>query len=413
MNKAAGLSSGGSPAGAGDPPGLGPLEAVRGLLADSFRFASPDAPGLHFMGGLADPALAGFPALPKISTAGSDLSPAGAEMRCLGEAAERLSSLYDDGRPVERVAEAEVPPDLLACLEGGAAEEEEQKPEPEPEPEGQRSVPCLQGQRLNDGEAVWVPAALVLHDPLGGLGGRGGMAARGIAAGPDWQSAVDRALAELVERDAAALWWLGGTLPAPVGLDLLAAADAGAVLQALRQGEAGRRTWLLDIGAGFGLTAIAAVSVMADDEGFACGLAAAASPAAAVRSALVEMAQMELSQHIIRGKAKALGPDGLTEADFRQIERSVRITPATCPLILGHGAPRLAAPPQASPAVLVMEAGPLYAVDCTLPALEIPVAAVLSPALQPMDARAETERLRLAIQSTGGGQQYHHGVHLI
>lgn len=378
---------------------MGPLSVVRGLLADSFRFGSPDAPGLHFMGGLADPSLAGLSGnLPKISTAGSDLSAEGAEMRCLGEAAERLSSLYDRSRAVEPVARAEVPADLLALLEEAA--------------DG-ASVPCLQGQRLNDGEAVWVPAALVLHDPLEELGGPGGKVAKGIAAGPDWQSAVDRALAELVERDAAALWWLGGELPAPVGLELLAEGQAAAVLQTLRQGQTGRRTWLLDLSAGFGLTAVAAVSVIADGEGFACGLSAAANPADAMGSALVEMAQMELSQHLIRGKAKALGPEGLTEADFRQIERSVRITPETCPLIVPHGAPRPAAPQQASPVVMLMEVGPLYVVDCTLPALDIPVAAVLAPGLQPMDMAVETGRLRATVQSTGGGEQYHQGVQLI
>ncbi len=164
--------------------------------------------------------------------------------------------------------------------------------------------------------------------------------AKGIAPGPDWQSAVDSALAELVERDVAALWWLGGMVPSPISLDRLAACDAAAVLQALRQGQNGRTCWLLDISTAFGLTVVAAVSVMETGEGFACGFAASAAPAAAMRNALIEMAQMELSQHLIRGKAKALGQEGLTEADFRQIERSVRITPGTCPLISASGAPR-------------------------------------------------------------------------
>ena len=32
----------------------------------------------------------------------------------------------------------------------------------------------------------------------------------GVAAGPDWDWAASRALLELIERDAVALWWLGG-----------------------------------------------------------------------------------------------------------------------------------------------------------------------------------------------------------
>ena len=83
----------------GSSTDLRPLERVRALMADSFQFTAPDSPGLHFCGGLADPQLAGLSAaLPRISVAGSDLSEDGAETRRLGEAAERLSSLYDLSR---------------------------------------------------------------------------------------------------------------------------------------------------------------------------------------------------------------------------------------------------------------------------------------------------------------------------
>lgn len=379
-----------------------PLDGVRALLADSFQFAAPDSPGLHFWGGLAEPQRAGLSAsLPRISVAGSDLSAEGAETRCLGEAAERLSSLYDAGRDLMTVPAAQIPGDLLAAINGHAD-----------------SVECLPGQRLNDGEAVWVPAALCLYDPgamVGAAGQRPAQVAKGIAAGPDWQSAVDSAVAELVERDAAALWWHGGKLPSPVSLDLVADCRAAAVLSALRMGQRGRTCWLLDISTEFGLAILAAVSVMENGEGFACGLAASRMPADAARSALIEMAQMELSQHLIRGKAKALGPEGLTEADFRQIERSVRITAESCPLIVASGAPRRHDISQAggSAVARLAKQSAVYAVECTLPRLDIPVAAVLAPGLQPMDGATVTERLAAVIAETGGGEQYHQGVHLI
>lgn len=372
------------------------LAAVGALLADSFRFMSPDAPGLFFMGGLADPVLAGFgDGRPKISVAGSGLSEQDAEVRCLGEAAERLSCLYDPACAAEIVPAAEIPADLLAAMEAEVD-----------------ALPCLQGQRLNDGEAVWVPAALVLHDPARRLPGPRGSVAKGMAAGPDWQAAVESALFELVERDAAALWWLGGRMPSPVPLEW-AAGSAAAVLAALRQGQRGRRSWLLDISTEFGVPAVAAVSVMENGEGFACGLAAARDMGTAVRSALVEMAQMELSQHLIRGKARALGPEGLTEADFRQIERSVRITPESCPLILPAAPPRAVPENGSNPVAALTAARTLYAVDCTLPALDIPAAALLSPALQPMDAAVQTARLQDTLKNCGGGRQFHHGVQLI
>ena len=343
----------------GSSTDLRPLERVRALMADSFQFTAPDSPGLHFCGGLADPQLAGLSAaLPRISVVGSDLSADGAETRCLGEAAERLSSLYDPSRDLKSVPAADIPADLLACIGTEAMEHE-----------------CLAGQRLNDGAAVWVPAAVCLHDPAAPAQR---LPAKGIAAGPDWQSAVERAVAELVERDAAALWWLGGQMPAPVSLDVLARGDAGAVLQMLRGDQTGRSAWVLDISTEFGLTVFAAVSVMGNGEGFACGLAAAADPAEAMRSALVEMAQMELSQHLIRGKAKALGPEGLTEGDFRQIERSARITPETCPLIAASGPLRAQASSSANAVAQIALQSTVYAVDCTLLGLDVPVAVVLT-----------------------------------
>lgn len=373
------------------------LEPVRNLLADSFNFRSPDAPGLHFMGGLADPAMAGFSsALPKISTAGSGLSTEEAETRCLGEAAERLSSLYDTSRAIQHVPSSEVPAELLACVADTTA-----------------ALPCIQGQRLKDGDAVWVPASLVLHDPTGQLESPAGAVAKGIAAGPDWPAAVNAALEELVERDAAALWWLGGRMPASVSLDLVSVSGAATILAALRQGQETRTTWLLDLTTEFGLTAIAAISVMANGEGFACGLSAKANAAKAAESALIEMAQMELSQHLIRGKAKALGPEGLTEADFKQIERSVRITPQTCPLILPGQPPR---PFSGSPDGMISaltKSIDMYVVDCTLPHLDVPVATVLAPALQTLDPAADPPRLSEITRSTGGGAQYHGGIQLI
>ena len=177
-------------------------------------------------------------------------------------------------------------------------------------------------------------------------------------------------------------------MPAPVSLDVLARGDAGAVLQTLRGDQTGRSAWVLDISTEFGLTVFAAVSVMGNGEGFACDLAAAADPAEAMRSALVEMAQMELSQHLIRGKAIALGPEGLTEGDFRQIERSVRITPETCPLIAASGPLRAQASSSANAVAQIALQSTVYAVDCTLLGLDVPVAVVLAPNLQPMSAQA-------------------------
>jgi ribosomal protein S12 methylthiotransferase accessory factor YcaO len=322
------------------------------------------------------------------------LSVEDAEIRCLGEAAERLSVLSYGDDLITAIAPAEISPDLLALLG---------------EVEG--PVPCLSGQRLSDGDAVWVPASLCLHDPSG----LAPAVAKGSAAGATWQDAFERATAELIERDATALWRRGGQMPAPVALDVLAETAAGHVLKSLREGASTRTTWLLGISTEFGLAVIAAVSVMQNGEGFACGLAAAPAASEAVSSALVEMAQMELSQHLIRGKAQALGQDGLTEADFRQIERSVWITPQSCPLIVTSGVPKPISPRCAPDEISTRlnKVSPLYVVEVTRPAINIPVAVVIAPGLNSMAAGHDTARLQAVVDQTGGGDQHHGGVGLL
>ena len=371
------------------------LGRVAACLADSFQFQAPDCPGLAFVGELADPGLIGLTGKSvRLSVAGSGLTPADAETRCLGEAAERISCLAAVHQPGEPVALAEIPDDLRALLGDVSG-----------------PVPCLQGQRLSDGDAVWVPVNLCLHDPAAGPP----PVARGTAAGSTWPAAVKRAVAEVVERDAAALWWLGGRHAPPVSLE--AASTASDVLTALRGRADTRTTWLLDLGREFGISTFAAVSVLPSGEGFACGLRAAPAVADAIRSALIEMAQMELSQHLIRGKAKALGSDALTPADRRQIERSVRITPENCPLIVPVGGPRPSGRgPISSPGETIQslcEVSNLYSVDLTRPSLDIPVAAILAPRLQPLDPASSTPRLRAACEQTGGGDQYHGGQSLL
>ena len=112
-----------------------------------------------------------------------------------------------------------------------------------------------------------------------------------------------------------------------------------------------------------------------------------------MRSAQAEMAQMELSQHLICGKAKALGPEGLTEDDFRKIERSVRITPETCPLIAASGPLRPQASSSANAVAQIALESTVYAVDHTLPGLHVPVAVVLALNLQPINGQARTQWL--------------------
>ena len=124
----------------------------------------------------------------------------------------------------------------------------------------------------------------------------------GCAAGRTRADAVLHGLCELVERDAAGLWWRGGMRGRPLAFDDQASGEAAALLAALRRGNESRRTWLLDITTDLGIPAIAAISCHADGKGFACGLGARPTLAGAARGAIMELCQCELAHAVVAAK---------------------------------------------------------------------------------------------------------------
>ena len=382
------------------PAGL--RASLSSFLVDEFQFGAPDCPGLKFWGAIAEIDPAGCdPNRYRINAAGSGLSAHEAETKCLGEVAERLCTVRQGADGVTAVPYGEIPAALWSFLA---------------ERDPAASVDCLHGLDIRSGEPVWLPVELCLHDDAAGAP----RIARGVAAGPSFEYALDAALCEVVERDAAALWWLGARPPSLPILEQQSAATITDTISGLRKGAVGRQSWLLDISCDTSLPVAAAVSTQMDGEGFACGLGAAPTFAEAARSALVEMAQMELSLHVIRGKARSLGVDGLTAADHQQIHRTMAISTATCPLILPSAPPRpMSQMPgedgtqAASITNLISSHSPLYVSDLTRAAIGVPAAVVLAPALQPLNADVETDRLAQVSAQSGGGAQYHGGIPLI
>ena len=157
--------------------------------------------------------------------------------------------------------------------------------------------------RLDGPGSIWLPAGLCLRQPPGPQGFPPPWPLSiGCAAGPSPEAARLHALLELVERDAAALWWRGGHRGRPVALEDPAAAAAVALLAVLRRGRPGRHSWLLDLTTDLGVPVMAALSTAADGRGFCCGLAARPGRAAAARAAVREMAQGELAHAVVLAK---------------------------------------------------------------------------------------------------------------
>jgi ribosomal protein S12 methylthiotransferase accessory factor len=161
---------------------------------------------------------------------------------------------------------------------------------------------------------------------------------------------------------------------------------------------------------------------MADGFGLAFGLAARPTLAAAARSAILEMGQIELAYAVVEAKCRERGEAALNERDRVHRRRATLINADRCPLLqpaeecvehlnfhssspdimLGHIVDRLAQ--------FGIEA---FGLDLTRPGFAVPVARVIAPGLQLEPSELVTPRLAATIARTGGSIRYTGGVALI
>ena len=292
----------------------------------------------------------------------------------------------------------------------------------------------LPADRLIDGSTVLVPTDMVVRrgaqrkflapHPL----------SIGCAAGRSRAAATLHGLLELIERDAAALWWRGGRRGRLLALDSAAMGHASRVLAAIRQDSRRRRSWLLDITSDLGVPCVAAVSVEPDGFGFACGVAARMTLWAASQAAIQEMCQMELAQAVVAAKRQERGEAGLNPLDIAHVRRAREVDAARCVLL--HPLPPVQPAPDSEPVVgwdaspdsqaedparsvhaLVqrLESRGIAAamVDLTRPEFGVPVVRVLCPGLEKEPSTQIGPRLHAAIAATGGGAVHTHDVPLM
>jgi ribosomal protein S12 methylthiotransferase accessory factor len=257
-----------------------------------FSLRSRAAPGLALVGAQIRAAQA--PADPNdtgmVSFSGAGLTFRHAFESCAGEANEyqsQLASAADEIVDLPRTA-ASIEDDrqnqeLIAARLGVA-------------PDELVAAPRLTATRLSNGAQVSVPAELCLRFtqapparcPLVAL-------LEGLATGRSIESAALRALLELVERDAAALWWIGGQRGRTFTPEQLARAGVMDLLREVRGSGTSRTTEFLDITSDLGIPSIAAWSIEPDGRRFACGLAARRRVEDAIGAAFVELCAMEMN----------------------------------------------------------------------------------------------------------------------
>jgi ribosomal protein S12 methylthiotransferase accessory factor len=384
-----------------------------------FELAAPDAPGLvsfgaEFNPSLADPMHGGDPI---VGVSGVGLSLQQAFQGCIGEGIEYLSQLQtaddaleprDAGNPATGLGPLER--DFVAAFSA-------HRIRPEMELSWHRAA------RLSDGGEVLLPADLCLRRPQSRQEVKPPFSlSTGSAAGKSWEAAALHGLLELIERDAASLWWQGGDRAKSIPPGDEAEIMAATLLAQLRQGASPRRNWLLDITTDIGVPSIAAVSCMADGFGFAFGLAARPTVKAAARSAVLEMCQGELAHAVVEAKLRGRGEAALNAKDRIHRRRATMLNAARCPLLQPQPEPArhleiAATEPAAVLRLIVDRLAQLgieaFGRDLTRAQFGVPAARVIAPRLQALPSQITTPRLADMMARTGGGAAYTGGIALL
>ncbi|WP_428675106.1 YcaO-like family protein [Reyranella sp.] len=381
-----------------------------------FRLVSPFAPGLAFVGGQlsATPFDPATPSSVRLSVGGTATSMAAALVSCLGEGLERLSQVErrGDAAPYRPAAEDRVGIDAtiadwlvrsfgdIAASDHGALD--------------WRAV-----VEASTGRRSVVPADLCLRRSEGvrRLPLRWPLSI-GCAAGATSDQAASRAVLELVERDAVALWWRGGRRGRPVASDGPVAHASARLLGTLRRGQGFRSTHLLDITTELEIPTLAALSINPDGRGLAVGFACRPSAVEAARAAILEMAQVETAFALIGAKLAEGGPAALDETDRRQLQCGA-FDAAGCPLCIPVGRPRAWTGKSARDGAARVLASHLrsngievWLNDLTRRDHGIAVVQAIAPGLQPYPSYLQSDRLLSTIAIHGGGDQYCAGIEI-
>ncbi|MET0605558.1 MAG: YcaO-like family protein [Beijerinckiaceae bacterium] len=373
-------------------------------LSRLFRISGPDMPGLVCIGAVIalDETQARAHGGPSISATGTGVDDGAALVGCLAEAAELLSQFEEPGDVLNSAPDD---PRLAGgWLDASASS-------------ASGPIDLVRVHDLVSGEAALAAADLCLRrHPVSRKIAPVGALSAGCAAGRTTDEAATRAVLELIERDAAALWWKGGRPAGGVDAAHPCAAFAAERLAQLRRGIATRTTMLLDLTNDFGVPVIAAASYDVSGRNFACGLAARLEVNDAADAALREMGQMELAAGVASIKLAEAGEAALGPVDRHNLARAA-FDARECELLHACArAPDAPAMAQWNCAALARHLADrriaTYRFDLTRPTIGVPVVRAIAPALQPYSDAILTPRLAAAMSLHGGGASLTRGMPL-
>ena len=383
-----------------------------------FELAAADAPGLVCFGAQFDPAIADpmHAGGAEVGVSGVGFSPQEAFQSCIGEGIEYLSQL----QTAEDVLILPASPGPEAVLGPRAKEFVAAFSAHKLRPDAELS--WCRARRLDDGGEVLLPADLCLRRPPAQQQVKPPFPlSTGSAAGVSWDAAALHGMLELIERDAASLWWRGGARGKSIPPSHEAQVTARALLSQLRQNNPARRSWLLDVTTDIGVPCVVALSCKADGFGVAFGMSARPTLAAAARSAIKEMCQIELACEIVEAKRREGGEAALNARDRVHRRRATEINADRCLLLqpLPDQARHLVIQANAPGDVLrlIVERLEQFGIECfsldlTRARFAVPAARVITAGLQIEPSEIVTPRLADMIALTGGGAIYTGGLAL-
>jgi ribosomal protein S12 methylthiotransferase accessory factor len=161
---------------------------------------------------------------------------------------------------------------------------------------------------------------------------------------------------------------------------------------------------------------------MNDGFGLAFGLAARPTLAAAARSAILEMCQIELAHAVVEAKCNERGEAALNERDRVHRRRATMVNAHQCLLLqpVAECGEHLDFNTTDPGGVLQLVVDRLaqfgietFGLDLTRPRFGVPVARVIAPGLQLEPSGFITPRLADRITRTGGGGKHTGGISLI
>ncbi|WFU16563.1 YcaO-like family protein [Bradyrhizobium sp. CB3481] len=394
------------------------------LAARMFLLRSPWAPGLRFTGAETKRAFGGeWSTEVSFSLSGSGETLEDAFVSCIGEGIDRLAQIECPGDIAAFGRLAEIADRALPTAIVALGQDMTQQALPVTTPLAWVSGKLFDTNFNADrggGRDVLLPADWCLRRAPGQQRLRPRTALSvGVAAGPTFDWAASRALLELIERDAASLWWIGGRRGRDVPLDHPATTEIRQLIGTLRQDSRDRTSWVLDLTTDIGIPVIAALSCDADGKLLAYGLAARLSLEDAARAAILELCQTELAILLAQIRQAENGEDNLPPEDRAHLERGAAIKADQCTLLhaLGcHLTPPADVVGPALPAIASAMARcgiEAALIDMTRPQFGIPVVRAVAPALQLMPSNTVTDRMRHAFEDWGGGSRYTGGTPLI